>query len=896
MTSDNNMQAVPQGAVLAECCRDLEAATTSAAGWVERNAELVRNEQDGLLKELRRAARLFRGCGRAATRRMCAGVFGPSQAGKSYLISALARGSSNSLGAKFGEEVRDFLGEINPVGGKESTGLVTRFTLERITTPADCPVALRMLSETDLVKIIANSWFADCEHQARPEAGLAERLTAIKSRSGPGNGMVGIDDMEVLREYLEKEFASRAGVRDLARGYWSEAIPLAQKLDLAGRISLYSLIWDENEDFTRLLRKLLTALDKLGHPEMLFCSMNALVPRSTSIIDVATLSALERDEGQDTIHVQSPAGVKSEISPPVLAALAAELVIVMADRPADFFEHTDLLDFPGYRSRLNITDVDRALKNEGMLSGMFLRGKVAYLFQRYCAERELNSMILCIGPGNQEVMDLPRVINDWVTSTHGEKPEDRVGALVSLLFVLTKFDMEFEEKKGATDLKMRWDIRLDASFLDFFGKEYDWPDRWTPDSGFRNMYLLRNHNFKFRTVLDYDGDVETGIKPESRQLVDGLHQAFLNSPKVAAHFRDPAKAWDEAMRLNDGGAGWIRANLAPVCDPRIKERQLLANIDACRQNLARRLGAFYRSDDSEQLRRQKILLVKNLFQHLGALEKNTRRMGELIRAFTISDSSILDMHATALRRFREFRASADARLQAAAPAAPADGEDADSIDLGSLNPFSTDNIAGEQQTPEAGETVDEAAFFAACIEGAWVEQLHRIADDAVMQKYFMLSGHDFSALATELATGAARLGLRGQLAEAFRKAASFSDANNSGIVARQAAIAARMINDYVDWLGYNPATRTDSERTVHLPGGASPVVFATPPPLAGLPKLDEKISPYTATWLYDWLNALAGMVMDNVNFDGEQTVNVAENAALGAILRKLAMNCGSQPA
>ncbi len=93
MTSDNNMQAVPQGAVLAECCRDLEAATTSAAGWVERNAELVRNEQDGLLKELRRAARLFRGCGRAATRRMCAGVFGPSQAGKYYLISALARGS-----------------------------------------------------------------------------------------------------------------------------------------------------------------------------------------------------------------------------------------------------------------------------------------------------------------------------------------------------------------------------------------------------------------------------------------------------------------------------------------------------------------------------------------------------------------------------------------------------------------------------------------------------------------------------------------------------------------------------------------------------------------------------------------------------------------------------------
>ncbi len=57
-------------------------------------------------------------------------------------------------------------------------------------------------------------------------------------------------------------------------------------------------------------------------------------------------------------------------------------------------------------------------------------------------------MLLCIGPSNQEVQDLPGVINSWIAVTHGEKPEDRVGKLVSLFLILTKFDLEFEDKRA----------------------------------------------------------------------------------------------------------------------------------------------------------------------------------------------------------------------------------------------------------------------------------------------------------------------------------------------------------------------------------------------------------------------------------------------------------------
>ena len=55
-----------------------------------------------------------------AARKMCVGVFGPSQSGKSYLISALAQDADGSLLAALGDESADFIQDINPAGGKES--------------------------------------------------------------------------------------------------------------------------------------------------------------------------------------------------------------------------------------------------------------------------------------------------------------------------------------------------------------------------------------------------------------------------------------------------------------------------------------------------------------------------------------------------------------------------------------------------------------------------------------------------------------------------------------------------------------------------------------------------------------------------------------------------------
>lgn len=868
---------------LTEYCQELAAVTGEAGEWVSRNTDLVRNEQSVLLKELRRAGRIFRRCARAAARKMCVGVFGPSQAGKSYLISALARDESGSLLARFGDATHDFVRELNPTGGKESTGLVTRFTMTRpASLPAGFPVQLRLLSETDIVKIIANSYFADCEHKDDPESDIDATLTLLEARTGQGDAHIDLDAMEDLREYL-KEFRAKARAAVLEQRYWERALELGPCLSLEDRVRLYALIWDEVPELTELLRRLLQALAALGQAEEAFCPPEALLPRETSIIDVATLDGLSSGkDGQLTLV--TPAGLRAELPRSVVTALTAELTIVMEKRPDDYFEYTDLLDFPGYRSREKYAHVREELQRDGEKGGtlrnMFLRGKVAYLFQRYCTERELTSMLLCIGSGPQEVKDLPGAVSEWIASTHGTTPEARQDKQVSLFFILTKSDMEFEQKAGDSDPKSRWDNRLHASLLDFFGLQGDWPRNWD-GRPFNNIFLLRNPNYRFTAVLDYDGDTETGITPAVLPYVTSLKTAFLQSPLVAEHFRNPQEAWDALMSLNDGGISYIRRSLRPLCNPELKRNQILQTLADIRQPLCQRLRAFYRTDDREEERRQKKQQIYRIFRVLQDPRMTQPRLGQLLHAFTITDTEIFTMYEAAARR---FQASAQEVPQTSMETLPPQ----EIPDLEDWDPFSDAPMPqpAREQTDAALPLQDEAAFFAAHVESGWVAGLHALAEDTALQTWFHLPAQDFSILVSELATGASRLGLQQDMAQAFREAGSYINTSKERILRQQAGMAARILNDYVSWLGLHPHAG-EAARTVHSDSGKSFQLFTPPPPVDGYPRLSEQRVNYADSWFGDWCKALYALVMDNVNFDGKQAINIEENSCLGRLLARL---------
>ncbi|HEY0181287.1 MAG TPA: virulence factor SrfC family protein, partial [Rhodopila sp.] len=553
-------------------------ATETAAQWVEQHGAALRQDGEALARELRRHGRRALRLHQAARRPMCVAVFGASQAGKSYLVSRLAVAPGGRLAGRFGDATFDFLMDINPPGGQEATGLVTRFTTHPPAAPISTPVTLRLLSQLDLVKILANTYLEDFDIEiVPPDAVALERLFATATaaaRPAPVDAFT-TGDVEDLGEYFERHFRHHTLLAQLnSVGYWPRVAELAPRLTVADRAALFAPLWGGTPRFTALFRQLADALATLGFSEIAYCGTDALVPRETSIIDVRQLFGIG-DEKAVSVSVVTPSGGRAVLDRAVLAALVAELTFPLAEQPWPFFDTTDLLDFPGARTRETITDIDRFLAQPEKLGRAFLRGKVAYLFQRYNAEQEITGMLLCVGPSNQEVQTLPRMVQDWIQLTLGDTPAKREAQRNSLFLVLTKFDAEFEDKAGEEpSTGQRWTARLQASLLDFFGKAYDWPTEWLPGRPFDNLFWLRNPAISFGAVFDYGPPLapgvpapEIGVAPRASAAVAVKRSAYLANSLVRRHIAEPEAAWDCALTPNDGGITRLAGALGPVCDP-----------------------------------------------------------------------------------------------------------------------------------------------------------------------------------------------------------------------------------------------------------------------------------------------------------------------------------------
>jgi hypothetical protein len=176
---------------LVQDCRQVGETLKQALSWVAdaENDGVVRQERSHLERQLRRAAFEVGLLAKAAERPMCVGVFGPSQAGKSYLVSVLAR-RGHTLTAVFdGDRPElDFLSDLNPSGGNESTGLVTRFTIHKTATPPGFPVHLRLLTQTDVVKILCNIYYNDADLEQRAGSHLRRDHQLHRANGGESTG------------------------------------------------------------------------------------------------------------------------------------------------------------------------------------------------------------------------------------------------------------------------------------------------------------------------------------------------------------------------------------------------------------------------------------------------------------------------------------------------------------------------------------------------------------------------------------------------------------------------------------------------------------------------------------------------------------------------------------
>jgi len=876
-------------------CATINRALGSSIEWIDvarETATSLDRVADALIEDLRRWRNKCRRLGRAVARPVSIGVFGMSQAGKSFLVDSLARGGNGRLESRMGRTTLDFMKHVNPPGGgKEATGLVTRFTRAPAQAPDDFPVEVGLLSEPDVIKVLWNSFINDFDQEAiapnYDPAKLAALLTELRSRRRdqivPG---MSIDDVVDLMDYFQR--MSRRSQQQLRGNYWPSATELASYLEPADRAKLFGVLWGEVPALTRLYLSLQSALASVGHAGVLYCELGALVEpgangdwvQAKCINNVDILKLLDGDGG-DEIRVQakSDSGQTSErrIRRGLLAALTTELRFTLTERPeAEVLEKVDLLDFPGYRGRLQIQDVSE-IKNPGddkkfghASYELWLRGKVGFLFERYTEDQEMNLLILCAPSTKQsDVTTIGAVVDTWVKSTQGADAVTRSRRPAGLLVVTTMWDLKLQPSANETPeiLEVMADNVVHLVLERF--KSLEWIGNWD-GKPFNNIFLVRKPGVPSILFAQENGR-EVGIAPAQAERMERIRGYYMASREIGRHVFEPGPAWQAMLSPNDGGIGRVIDYLKRAADPEHKHQRIAEQIAALAGDLMKLLSIYYRGDASADVE-LKAKRAQEIITALTSEDYRVERFSELINAMLPDAEQCRSSYLRIDSLQRDPKQPKDARPKVSLPSAGA-----------LLNQLAAKGLMRSKSANPAAKpapaTSEQARKFANAVTNSWLAQLRDIPRSSAHVRYLAINTQVAETLVEEILAGALRLAVPSRIAAACNAAEEVAAKRRVQFVDEQALIATRVISDYVTYLG----VIIDKAPTNMFVEGRR--VFETERPVEGIPQFnEERVGTPRLLFITDWLTALKQLIIDNAGFQEGSEITYEQNQKLGEIM------------
>lgn len=885
---------------LVKRCQDVFEGSGAAVSWIDdtrQSSQRLDREGEPMIETLRRHRNMVRRLGEAAQRPLSVGFFGVSQAGKSYLISSLAVDESGELETNLGAERLNFIKHINPPGGgKEATGLVTRFTRRASRAPASHPVDVKLLSEGDVIKILGNSFYSDFDSEKVENDITSEtihsRLVELERKRQPKpTGGLDEDDMVDVMDYFRRRFKNSM---EIFQGeFWPTAVDLAPRLLAADRAQLMSLLWGGIDPLTQAYLRLSEALAKIGNASEAYCALNVLVEKIDSgysqehgIVNVDILSRMGCSD-DDMVELLPVCGGEvlgaQSISRATLAALVAELNFVLAEKPrAELLENVDLLDFPGYRGRLRVgsfEEVAKAADKSGQtdpVAALILRGKVAYLFERYIEDQEMNILVLCTPSDKQsEIETVSQAVDAWVKNTQGETPEERAARLPGLIWAFTRLDIKMLKKPSDSPEMRRkeWDGMVQMVLERF--QSSDWLSNWAGGQPFRNMFLVRKPGMADALIETSPGGQESGIRTEAVDHMAMLRESFVTVEGVQTYFADPGNAWDAMINMNDGGMNRIAEYLNQVALPQSKIERIGEQVDKITTSVvARELGPFYFGEGEGEVAKKR----DNAAQVQGNLKQRLHHFGEFLACLQPNDDHLRSLY---LYTQSHQEAGADDAGAAASGGEPHVGGGLISLDLSGTAPAEAEASGGKG----AGAISQNKAYgFAEALMKDWYRHLRQLSDDPTVQRYIGITTDTMNKVVDEVVTGAERNRVLEQVADALNEAENRAGVSRSQLVDQQVKVASSIINNFIDYLGLNTMS-VDNRPSSKAGGGRR--TFENPKLIDGLPNLPDQPINYPAMYILDWLDGFEKMAIDNVGHTAGRDISPEQNERLGAILNKV---------
>lgn len=587
----------------------------SSIDWVKEYKIVPAENKKAMVSALDKYRRDTERYKRALFKRPAIAIFGQSQVGKSYLVSNLAKRKEDKdlMITPQGCTPVDFM-QMNPPGGsKEATGIVSRFTIDYEPVNPDFPYTLKLFSQCDIAKIILNGYFSDINKwnysidQKKIKETIDQTKAKVSNSEIPGFSK---DDVLSLKEYLNDNF-DRHIVRDLNKiNFWEDISSIIPYISPEKRSDLLQLTWGENDFFTDIFNKCSITLRELNFSRTVQCNDKALSPNTDTLIDLERLRELYISSSKTDVEIYKEKQKLATVNRSVLSILTAEVILPLEKGIAEaqnreFLKEADILDFPGARSRLHIEESTFIERNDIEKLQVFIRGKVAYLFDMYNFDFEISTLVFCMDNTQPNVNELPHIVSNWVQNNHGENTQARqkreeilaellpesLNPVVPLFVVQTKFNIDLKgnpatEKPHDPDShNSKWEARLNENFNRFMMNQIpdQWANKWSQtDGSFKNMFLLRDPKWSSDVFEGYltDAGVETAIKGDYVQKLKDMKTSFLAHPFSKKHFRNPEEAWEESCTLNKSGIDYIVKYMTPTCNPQIRLERLKTLINA----------------------------------------------------------------------------------------------------------------------------------------------------------------------------------------------------------------------------------------------------------------------------------------------------------------------------
>ena len=266
---------------LKENCKQIKDLISESINWVQENIDV--DEARPLLSNLKDLRASARNLETFSDGKPTLAVYGESQIGKSYFMKELFKDKeSNKFYLKFKApqtrydtffdgEYLDFLARVNPDGGKESSGIVTRFTISKDSQKPDAQISVKFLRQVDIAMILIDTYTLDIKEGkgSLDKYEYSEIVTILNELSlhKVDNEIDGMNESDVVdfKYYLNKHLRSdRHRTIELFNDnkIWDNIIILLPRIPYDKRYKIFELLWGKVSVLTEVFNKLSEVLKK----------------------------------------------------------------------------------------------------------------------------------------------------------------------------------------------------------------------------------------------------------------------------------------------------------------------------------------------------------------------------------------------------------------------------------------------------------------------------------------------------------------------------------------------------------------------------------------------------------------------------------------------------------